>query len=130
MKPATNILDAIRNCAPDEPLQPGDKRWQDFSSVRGLALEKRMSRRLESYAKGGRFAYLALAGHRGCGKSTELYRVKKWAEDHGYLAIYTRVNEELDPYDVDYPDLLLLISRVIEAEFRRRGTSSTPCPSP
>jgi len=120
MNPATNILDAIRICAPDEPLKPGDERWQDFSSVRGgLALEKRVARRLESYTSGGEYVYMAVAGHRGCGKSTELYRVKKWAEDSGYLAIYTRVNEELDPFDVDYPDLLLLISRAVEAEFRR-----------
>ncbi|MBC7233276.1 MAG: hypothetical protein H5T68_08575 [Chloroflexi bacterium] len=121
IKAATDITEAIRVCRPDEPLEPGDSRYQDFSQIRGMALDKRIGRRLESYTSGGEYAYIALAGHRGCGKSTELYCVKKWAEAQGYLTIYTRVDQELDPFDVDYPDLLLLVARLIESEFRARN---------
>lgn len=120
-KPVTDVTEAIRACRPDEPLKPGDPRYQDFSPVRGMALDKRIGRRLESYAAGGEYVYIALAGHRGCGKSTELYYVKQWAEAHSYLTIYTRVDQELDPFEVDYPDLLLLVARLIESEFRARN---------
>ncbi|MBM4429809.1 MAG: hypothetical protein FJ026_05590 [Chloroflexi bacterium] len=117
--PAKTINDAIRVCRPDEPLEVGDARYQDFSSIRGIAVEKLIGRRLESYADNA-YAYIALAGHRGSGKSTELYRVKEWAESHRYLTIYTMVDQELDPFDVDYPDLLLLVARLLESEFRLR----------
>jgi len=126
IKPAASIKEAIALCAPDEPLLPEDPRWQDFSQVRGIALAQKINRRLESYTAAGRHAYIALAGHRGCGKSTELYRVKHRAEELGYLVLYTRVDEELDPYEVDYSDLLLLISRLVEEAFRQEGMPLDP----
>ena len=126
IKPATTIEEAIALCAPDEPLPAGDPRWQDFSQVRGIALAQKLNRRLESYTAAGRYICVALSGHRGCGKSTELYRVKHRAEQLGYLVLYTRVDEELDPYDVDYSDLLLLISRMVEEAFRREGMPLDP----
>lgn len=121
IRPARTIQEAIRLCDPTEPLEGDDPRWQDFSPVRDISLEEKIARRLESYTAGGRYIYIALAGHRGSGKSTELHRVKRRAEGLGYYVLYSRVDEELDPYDVDYPDLLLLISRLIEATFREEG---------
>jgi len=123
IKPAKRIMDAIRLCRPDEPLAAGDPRYQDFSSIRGIALEKRIGLHLESYAKGDEYVYIALAGHRGSGKSTELYRVQRWAESHDYVTICTSVTDELDPIEVDYSDLLLLVARLVESEFRKREWS-------
>lgn len=118
-QPAKTIEDGIRACRPDEPLAPGDERYEDFSSVRGLSLEGLMGKRLQNYAAGGRFAHLVLAGHRGSGKSTELYRLQRWAEAQGYVVVSAQVDTLLvDPFEVDYSDLLLLQARLIEERFR------------
>jgi hypothetical protein len=121
-KPAKTIQDALRLCRVDEPLPPGDWRYEDFAEIRGLKLEKAMGRQLEGLAAGERYAHLLLAGHRGCGKSTELCRLQHWAEGQGYATIYAEVNTLLaDTEEVEYSDLLLLEARLIEEHFRQHG---------
>jgi predicted AAA+ superfamily ATPase len=39
-------------------------------------------------------------GHRGCGKSTELLRLKARLEEAGFCVIYFEVDEYLDPNDL------------------------------
>ncbi len=105
-----------------EPLESGDPRYFDFSAARDFKL-KSILNSLETSAAGGDFLHFALGGHRGCGKSTELLKLSHEAEKKGFLVLYTRVNELVDPYDLDYSDLFLLIAQTIESGMRERGYS-------
>ncbi|MDY6875990.1 MAG: AAA family ATPase [Chloroflexota bacterium] len=60
-----------------------------------------------------------LTGHRGCGKSTELLRLKARLEEAGYAVIYFEADEDLDVNDILYSDLLLAIARRMEDELRK-----------
>lgn len=55
-------------------------------------------------------------GHRGCGKSTELYRLKSYLERNGFLVIYLNSDEDLDLQNVEYTDILLACTRRIIEE--------------
>ena len=112
------IIEAIGRCDPEEPLQPGDPRWYDFDPVRGTDLHQRIFRRLRSAETQKGYSHIALAGHRGCGKSTELARLVDEARRAGYLPLYTVVNKDADPNDVGFGDLFLLMLRQMEEAFR------------
>lgn len=112
------IIEAIGRCDPEEPLQPGDPRWQDFDPVRGARLHLRIGRRLLGAEADHKHSHIALAGHRGCGKSTELNRVRDQALADGYLPLYAVVNEQADPNEVGFGDLFLLMLRLLEEAFR------------
>ncbi len=59
-----------------EPLRPGDRRYVDLSAGRGSKELRRMALHLGDFsAEDNRFAHVAFTGHRGSGKSTELYRL-------------------------------------------------------
>jgi hypothetical protein len=55
-------------------------------------------------------------GHRGCGKSTELLRLKKRLEGDGFYVVYFAADEDLDANDLTYTDLLLSIARRVIAQ--------------
>ena len=55
-------------------------------------------------------------GHRGSGKSTELYRLKSYLEKCGFLVIYLNSDEDLDLQNVQYTDILLACTRRIIEE--------------
>jgi hypothetical protein len=115
---ADAIIEAIGRCDPEEPLGPGDPRWHDFDPVRGTNLRTDISRLLRGKDSQKKHSHIALAGHRGCGKSTELYRIKAEALTEGYLPLYALVNEQADPNQVGFGDLLLLMLRLLEEAFR------------
>ena len=94
------IIEAIGRCDPEEPLGPDDPRWYDFDRVRGTRLHARIARRLRGAESEKKYSHIALAGHRGCGKSTELNRIKAEVLSEGYLPLYALVNELADPNEV------------------------------
>ena len=64
------------------------------------------------FASPGQFDSLLFTGHRGCGKSTELQRLKKeW--DKPYRVIYVETDNEIDSQDADYTDLYLVIIKQV-----------------
>ena len=66
----------------------------------------------------GEFCTILFTGHRGCGKSTELQRIRRqWEED--YWVIYLEANEETDPNDAEYTDFYLIIIKQIEFALRQ-----------
>jgi len=77
--------------------------------------------RLRGAVHTGHYAHIPLAGHRGCGKSTELFRVQEAAEKEGFLVLYARVYEELTSTDVTDAELMLLISFLLERPFREKA---------
>jgi len=113
------IIEAIGRCDPEEPLGPGDPRWHDFDPVRGTTLHSRITRRLRGAQAHKKYSHIALAGHRGCGKSTELARVQVEARAEGYLPLYAFVNELADPNEVGFGDLFLLMLRMLDEAFRQ-----------
>ena len=55
------------------PLPGGDPRWVDFKEIRGTDVQERLKRLLiKPESARGLFSHITFAGHRGCGKSTEL----------------------------------------------------------
>ncbi|MBF2089449.1 MAG: ATP-binding protein [Synechococcales cyanobacterium K44_A2020_017] len=66
----------------------------------------------------GEFCTILFTGHRGCGKSTELQRIRRqWEKD--YRVIYLEANEETDPNDAEYTDFYLIIIKQIEFALRQ-----------
>jgi hypothetical protein len=60
-----------------EPLESGDPRYVDISAGRGTDHLKRLRLCLMDYdAADDHFAKIAVTGHRGCGKTTELFRLE------------------------------------------------------
>lgn len=112
------LIEAIGRCDPEEPLGPGDPRWHDFDPVRGTTLHSRITLRLRGAEAQKKHSHIALAGHRGCGKSTELCRVQVEARAAGYLPLYAFVNELADPNEIGFGDLFLLMLRMLDQAFR------------
>ncbi len=52
-------------------------------------------------------------GHIGCGKSTELFRLKAELEQDGFYVVYFESSQDLDMGDVDISDILLSIARQV-----------------
>lgn len=127
MMPSTVDL-AFNAVNPDLPLTRGDAdvRYVNCSAVRGgedeVALIARAIRRSEppNYFKP------VFTGHRGCGKSTELFRLKRMLEAENFFAVYFDAETELDISDLDYPDVLLTIAQEVERQLREASIELDP----
>jgi hypothetical protein len=96
------------------PLPGGDKRWVDLQSSRGADVQERFKRLLiKPPSARDAFSHITFAGHRGCGKSTELLRVSDTLRQNRFFIVYSQANEELDITDITYADLLLVASKVL-----------------
>ncbi|MBL8233342.1 MAG: hypothetical protein JNL98_32900 [Bryobacterales bacterium] len=111
------ILRALNRCNPNEALRPGDDRFVDLDDIRGIAVQSKMMRLLEAADGGDKYAHIAFAGHRGGGKSTELFRVIERARDQGYVTLYAGVTEEIDPDELAFGDVFRLMASKLEHEF-------------
>ncbi len=117
--PATNLTDAFNACDPARPLDAGDPRWVDLAAGRGdegSAVAQCRRRILRSDSP----LVQLLAGHRGCGKSTELRRLQRDLERDGYFVAYFEVDADLDLEDTEPPDILLAFIRNLEAALREK----------
>lgn len=116
---ATNLDAVYRACDPDLPLSADDVRYVDLSAVRGTKqIAKTISR---SIARSGQFHQQLLTGHRGCGKSTELLRLKAELESEQFFVVYLDTQEQLDLSNLNYLDVLLSIAKEVESELRDSG---------
>ncbi len=105
------------------PLGPGQEPlYVDLDDVRGNAgLVRGMADKIRLSDES---VYQVITGHRGSGKSTELWRLARELttpqnpDDPGYAVVTLRAIEALDPNDVDVPDLILAIVRQIAATLR------------
>ena len=125
----TTVDDAYNAVNPDVPLYEGedDPRYVDLTDVRGsddlatlIARRIRRSDRASSPA----FTKLLFTGHRGCGKTTELFRLKRKLEAQGYFVVYFDVEEELDIADVSYLDVLVTLVEETEQQLRESEVMS------
>lgn len=83
-QPATNLTEAYNAVNPELPLQPNDPRYVDCAPWRGdehiVRMIARRITRAEAAVPVHHLTQL-LAGHRGCGKSTELLLLKARLEE-------------------------------------------------
>jgi hypothetical protein len=84
------------------------KYYIDFSSVRGNQIIEDLKRtiRLSDTPTCQLFT-----GHIGCGKSTELLRLKAELEQEEFHVVYFESSQDLDMTDVEVEDILLTIAR-------------------
>jgi hypothetical protein len=105
---ATTIEGAFRACDVG-PLSPeNDEWWADLAEVRRSPAVARLEGYYDLCAP-GQFTQLAFTGHRGCGKSTELLRLRRRVAGR-FLVVYFEVTELLDPNDIAFSDLFVAVS--------------------
>ena len=107
ISPATNVVDAYKQCNPDYALPADDNRYIDLSEVRGenIKIISTIRRSIER-SDDNTCTYL-ISGHRGSGKTTELFRLKQRLEQDHYFCIYFDVGDALDLADISYIDIFL-----------------------
>ncbi len=102
-------------CNPS-PLDMGNsedrKYYIDFSSVRGGNIIKELGRTIARLSPDKPTCQL-FTGHIGCGKSTELQKLKTELEQQGFHAVYFESSQVLEMADVDVTDILLAIARSV-----------------
>jgi len=113
---ANNLDDLYRNCNPDIPLPADDPRYVELSEVRGTRVISDLIARRIDRNDDDNFHQQLLTGHRGSGKSTELFRLKKALEDKGFIVVYIDTEEQLDISDINYLDVLLCIAKELQAQ--------------
>jgi hypothetical protein len=102
-------------CSPS-PLDMGNaearKYYIDFSSVRGGNIIKELGRTITRLSPDKPTCQL-FTGHIGCGKSTELQKLKTELEQQGFHVVYFESSQVLEMADVDVTDILLAIARQV-----------------
>ncbi|NEO52858.1 MAG: ATP-binding protein [Okeania sp. SIO3B5] len=84
----------------------------DFASVRGGKVITKLKNKITVFDTDEPTCSL-FTGHIGCGKSTELLRLKVELENKNFHVVYFESSEDLDVGDVDLIDVLLVIARRI-----------------
>lgn len=87
------------------------KYYIDFSSVRGGEIILEMKDNITLFSDDRSCALFT--GHIGCGKSTELFRLKKDLEESGFHVVYFESSENLELTDVDIIDVMLAIAQQV-----------------
>ncbi len=111
-----NLANFYRASNPSKTLdlsQSEDRPYYiDFSSVRGNNIIKELGRTISRLSPDEPTCQL-FTGHIGCGKSTELLRLKTELEQQGFHVVYFESSQDLDMADVDISDILLAIARQV-----------------
>jgi hypothetical protein len=108
MKTALNLLRFFKACNPSKTLVMGDasdrQYYIDFSDVRGCKIVEELQRTIVRISPDDPTCQL-FTGHIGCGKSTELQRLKAELELAGFHVIYFESSQDLDMADIDVSDI-------------------------
>ncbi|KAF3888671.1 MULTISPECIES: P-loop NTPase fold protein [Nostocales] len=99
-------------CNPSRPLVMGnasDRQYYiDFTSVRGGKIIEALQRTITKISPDTRTCQL-FTGHIGCGKSTELLRLKTELEQEKFHVVYFESTHVLEMVDLDVTDIFLAI---------------------
>jgi len=109
MEPATTLREAFQAANPQQSLASGDPYYVDLTRARNSRATEYMKQTIENCDE-GQYSPVVLSGHRGSGKSTELRQLEQ-ALGASCFMLYLDVADFLDPQDVDYTDLFLLVCR-------------------
>ncbi|NET73103.1 MAG: AAA family ATPase, partial [Sphaerospermopsis sp. SIO1G2] len=114
--PKLDLPKFFRACKPSKTLRisnPDDKQYYiDFSSVRGETIIQELKRTITILHPEEKTCQL-FTGHIGCGKSTELLRLKAELEQQDFHVVYFESNESLDLSNIDVTDILLAIASAV-----------------
>ncbi|NJL01520.1 MAG: AAA family ATPase [Spirulinaceae cyanobacterium SM2_1_0] len=106
----------FKACNPSKTLDsanPEDRRYYiDFATVRGGRVVDGLERAIVRLSPDEPTCQL-FTGHIGCGKSTELFRLKARLEQQGFHVVYFESSRDLDMADVSISDILLAIARSV-----------------
>lgn len=109
-----DIAKFFRACNPSKTLDlsnPQDRKYYiDFSAVRGSNMIRELGRTITLSDEN---TCQLFTGHIGCGKSTELLKLKSELETQGYHVVYFESDKDLDVGDVDISDILMAIARQV-----------------
>jgi hypothetical protein len=109
-----------------QPLESGDRRYVDLGRGRRTDDLKFLRICLQDHdADRNSFAKVALTGHRGCGKSTELLRLEQDLSGRFFPLHFYATEEEVLP-DYDYADLFLWLTDELLRRFQGQGISLDP----
>ncbi|NET55709.1 MAG: ATP-binding protein [Symploca sp. SIO2E6] len=95
-------------CNPSKSLTK-QQYYIDFAAVRGSKIIRTLKRQIAVISPDEPTCQL-FTGHIGCGKSTELLRLKSDLEQEGFHVVYFESSQDLDMADVDVTDILLSIA--------------------
>ncbi|MEM9907242.1 MAG: ATP-binding protein [Cyanobacteria bacterium P01_D01_bin.44] len=97
----------------------------DFSSVRGGDIVQELGRTIARLSPDEPTSQL-FTGHIGCGKSTELFRLKAGLESQGFHVVYFESDRDLEMADVDISDILLMIAHQVTESLEKTGIQLKP----
>ncbi|MEI6442951.1 MAG: P-loop NTPase fold protein [Nostocales cyanobacterium ELA583] len=111
-----NLERFYQACNPSRPLMIediGDRRYYiDFTSVRGGKIIEALLRTITKISPTMPTCQL-FTGHLGCGKSTELLRLKAELEAENFHVVYFESTHVLEMVDIDVTDILLAIAGLV-----------------
>ena len=112
----------------DEPLDGDhDPRWVDTEAARGEYSHSPLYRTLGVsqgvlMGKPPDRGYYLFCGHRGCGKSTELRRIRNSLhDDDRYYVVFSDATKELDVNNLRYQDVLLHLAGRLASQLADDG---------
>jgi hypothetical protein len=119
----------FKACNPAKTLvvgNPEDRQYYiDFSSVRGGRIIEALGRTITRLSPDEPTCQL-FTGHIGCGKSTELFRLKAQLEQHQFHVVYFESSKDLDMVDVDISDILFSIAKAVSESLEAIGIHLKP----
>ncbi|MEN6303531.1 MAG: hypothetical protein ABFD96_12445 [Armatimonadia bacterium] len=130
--PTTDIAEAYRRCDPGTPLRGTHlERWYvDCADARGvhdfltrLANNVMRAGGDGSLEMGRPYAHLAVSGHVGCGKSTDLRELQKCLEEERYAVVFVSTETEVSPEELDTEAIVLVTLQELVSQLEKRGVS-------
>ncbi len=101
------------------------KYYIDFSSVRGGKIIQELERTI-THLSTDRPTCQLFTGHIGCGKSTELLRLKAELGEQGWHVVYFESSQFLDLADVDITDILMAIAQRVSNSLEKLNIKLKP----
>ncbi|NET62720.1 MAG: ATP-binding protein [Symploca sp. SIO2E6] len=116
-------------CNPGTTIDPGNPEdrgyYIDFATVRGGKVIEALKRTISRISPHKSTCQL-FTGHIGCGKSTELLRLKAELEEVGFYVVCFEATDDLDVVDVDLTDILLAIAHQVSASLEKSQVELQP----
>ena len=111
---ALDLQKFYQACNPSKTLvvsNPLDRQYYiDFAAVRGGRIIEELKENITFFSPDEPTCEL-FTGHIGCGKSTELLRLKAELEEEGFHVVYFESSQDLEMGDVEITDIMLAIAR-------------------
>ncbi len=111
---------------PHKALPPNDPRYVECSEERGsVGLFEGIAHTIQ---RAKEQTCQLLSGHRGCGKTTELFRLKQvlLTQEPRHFVVYCETNSYIDLNDVEFTDILLAIVQQLWMETHQQGIELDP----